>query len=147
MSTLGDGGGGKGRVAMGKRGGEGRDEGSTVGKFPESVAVAQGPGGGEETSQGPPKKKKKSKMHECEVCGKKFPRWVFGSFSAFNFYLLFGKHFSSLLFLAQVAAGISIFAYPASPTRPSGLKTHMNTHNNEKRKHNHSFSLRLFTEN
>lgn len=71
MSALGDG--GKGRVGMGKRGGEGRDDGPTGGKSPESGA-AQRPGGGEETTQGPPKKKKKSKMHECEVCGKKFPR-------------------------------------------------------------------------
>lgn len=71
MSALGDG--GKGRVGMGKRGGDGRDDGPTGGKSPESGA-AQRPGGGEETTQGPPKKKKKSKMHECEVCGKKFPR-------------------------------------------------------------------------
>lgn len=79
MSTLGDG--GKGKVSMGKRGGERRDDGPS-GKSPESAALTQGLGGGEETSQGPPKKKKKSKMHECEVCGKKFPRWVCGAFSA-----------------------------------------------------------------
>ena len=142
MSTLGDG--GKGKVSMGKRGGERRDDGPTGGKSPESAAVTQGLGGGEETSQGPPKKKKKSKMHECEVCGKKFPRWVCGVFSAllFDRICLFSRRFH-LLFLSRVAA-ISIFVDSISPTRPSGLKTHMNTHNNEKRKSNHNFFLPLF---
>jgi len=143
MSTLADG--GKGKVSMGKRGGEGRDDGPPGGKSPESATVAQGPGGGEETSQGPPKKKKKSKMHECEVCGKKFPRWVFGAFSAllYDRICLFSRRFH-LLFLSQVATKVSIFADSIPPTRPSGLKTHMNTHNNEKRKPNHNFFLPLF---
>ena len=101
MSALGDGGGGKGRMGMGKRGGEGRDDGSMGGKSPESAAVVQGPSGGEETSQGPPKKKKKSKMHECEVCGKKFPRCAL---SAVNFLFVVRQkyHFPFLLSLSRV---------------------------------------------
>ncbi|KAF9528438.1 hypothetical protein CPB83DRAFT_766940, partial [Crepidotus variabilis] len=55
-----------------------------------STRTASGPLSDEESESVPAaKKRKKSKMHECDVCQKKFPR-------------------------------------------PSGLKTHMNTHNNER---------------
>lgn len=67
----------------------------------------------------------------------------FWYFFCLQFYLLFDKKylFSCLLFFSQVAARISIFADQTLSTRPSGLKTHMNTHNNEKRRPNHIFFL------
>ena len=65
-----------GRVGVGaalKRRGEERDVGS-MGRKSTSIGVgAEERRGSEETLKGPPKKKQ-PKLHECEVCGKKFPR-------------------------------------------------------------------------
>lgn len=141
MSALRD---GRARVgaALEKRGEE-KDDGAMGGKS-SAIGVGAEEHSGEESSQGPPKKKKKSKMHECEVCGKKFPRWGF-------FFLLFSFHPQMppvpmmACFLTKLFSGIWTFTDPSSPSRPSGLKTHMNTHNNEKRKpvHHSLFPLKL----
>ena len=55
---------------------EERDDGS-MGRKSTSIGLgAEESCGPEETLEGPPKKKQ-SKLHECEVCGKKFPRCFF----------------------------------------------------------------------
>lgn len=79
-------------------------------------------GAGEEVGESllaPIKKKKKSKMHCCEVCGKKFPRYVV---------CFFCKRLQRCV-KRNLENTETRFSY-----RPSGLRTHMNTHNNEKRK-------------
>ena len=68
----------------------------------------------------PVKKKKKSKMHCCEVCMKKFPRYVL--FIVFFFVPLVSPKD------VEKNTDTQFLFY-----RPSGLRTHMNTHSNEKR--------------
>ena len=56
-----------------------REVGKTAMLLPATASnVLQDVGAGSEAQQpqAPEKKKKRSKMHACEVCGKKFPRYV-----------------------------------------------------------------------
>lgn len=85
-------------------------------------------GGQGEGQSEPPKKRKKSKMHECEVCQKKFPRYASPKFCIDH-----GRRVIFFFFFEMHALNVRTWVN-ISPYRPSGLKTHMNTHSNEKRK-------------